>query len=90
MYSRYLDFIYNKDRSNPVRCVKIGKPCYKNHNSIVDTFRVLGIDYVQHNRQTELSIGKIVKKIKETGCVTDMLRHTRHRNAIERQGYMYG
>lgn len=44
-------------------------------------FRDLRADYSRYNLPSGPTIGEIVKKFKEFGCVTDFLRLTHHRNA---------
>lgn len=71
----------NMDRLSTAERVKIVKTYYKNSDSVVSTFRALRADYGRHNRPSERTIGKTVKKFEETGSVTDVLRPIHHRNA---------
>ena len=54
--------------------IKIIKTYYKNADSTTATY------YGFHNRPTTQAIGKIVKKFKETGMVTNIERPVHHRS----------
>ena len=67
------------DRLTITQRIKIIKTYYKNGDSATATHHALIGDYGLHNRPTTQAIGKIVKKFKETGAVTNILRPVHHR-----------
>ena len=55
------------------------KTYYKNDNSATATYRAIKGDYSLNNHPTTPAIGKIVKKLEETGVVTHIERPVHHR-----------
>ena len=59
--------------------IKIINTYYKNDDSVTATYRPLRRDYGLHNRPTTQAIGKIMKKFKNTGVVTNIEWPVHHR-----------
>ena len=59
--------------------IKITETYYKIGDSVTAMYLALRGDYVLHDRPTKRAIGKIVKKLEETGVVTNIQRFVYHR-----------
>ena len=69
------------DRLTITQRIKIIKTSYKNGDSAIVMYRPLRRDYGLHNRPIEQAIGKIAKKFKATGVVTNIEKPVHHRFA---------
>ena len=69
------------DRLTITQHIKIIKTYYKNSDFTPAAYRLIRGDYGLHNRSTTQVIGKIGKKLEETGVVTNIERPVHHRFA---------
>ena len=69
------------DRLTIIQRIKMIKTYYKSGDYATATYRALIGDYGLHNHLNTQAIGKIVKKIEETGVVANIKRPVQHRFA---------